>query len=162
MARKQGSKGAFKSVGTSKLASGQSIYAFSGKLAGGKWQVETVYKDGSQFVSATSASKKITVKQGTTNVSFKKTTLKKGKITVNGALSLAPAVTKAKVVLLALQTNKAGAAKFKQIGKTSVGTGKKKFTVKGKLKPGSYVLELEYVHSGQPTTVSKLKSITVH
>ena len=95
-------------------------------------------------------------------MSFKKTALKKGTITVNGALSLAPAVNKAKVVLLALQTNKAGAAKFKQIGKTSVATGKKKFTVKGKLKPGSYVLELEYVHSGQPTTVSNLKSITVH
>ena len=90
--------------------------------------------------------------------------MKNGKITVNGALSLAPAVTKAKVVLLALQTTKAtGAAKFKQVGKTSVGTGKKKFTIKGKLKRGvNYVLELQYVHSGQPTTVSKLKSISVH
>jgi hypothetical protein len=161
MARTQGSKGAFKSVGTSKLTSGQSIYAFTGKLAAGKWQVETVYQDGSQFVSATSATKNITVKQGTTNASFKKTTVKKGKITVNGALSLAPAINKAKVELLALQTNKAGSAKFKQIGKTSVRTGKKKFTVKGKLKPGTYVLELQYVHSGQPTTVSKLKSIKV-
>jgi ABC-type tungstate transport system permease subunit len=163
MARKQGSKGAFKSVGTSKLPSGQSIYAFTGKLAAGKWQVETVYKDGTQFVSATSASKNVTVKQGTTNVSFKKTALKKGKITVNGALSLAPAINKAKVVLLALQTNKAhGTATFKQIGKTSVGTGKKKFTIKGKLARGNYVLELKYTHSGQPTTVSKLKSISVH
>jgi ABC-type tungstate transport system permease subunit len=163
MARKQGSKGAFKSVSTSKLASGASIYAFTGKLAAGKWQVETVYKDGTEFTSATSATKNVTVKQGTTNASFKKTTIKKGKITVNGALNLAPAVNKAKVVLLALQTNKAhGKATFKQIGKTSVGTGKKKFTIKGKLKSGSYVLELKYTHSGQPTTVSKLKSISVH
>jgi tungstate transport system substrate-binding protein len=163
MARKQGSKGAFKSVSTGKLTSGQSIYAFSGKLAAGKWQIETLYKDGTQFTSATSASKNVTVKQGTTNVSFKKTALKKGKITVNGALSLAPAVNKAKVVLLALQTNKAhGKATFKQIGKASVGTGKKKFTIKGKLKSGNYVLELKYTHSGQPTTVSKLKSISVH
>ncbi len=161
MARKQGSKGAFKSVGTSKLTSGQSVYAFTGKLAAGKWQVETVYQDGSEFTSSTSATKNITVKQGTTTASFKKTTVKKGKITVSGALNLAPAVNKAKVELLALQTNKAGSAKFKQIGKTSVGTGKKKFTVKGKLKQGTYVLELQYVHSGQPTTVSKLKSIKV-
>jgi ABC-type tungstate transport system permease subunit len=163
MARTQGSKKAFKSVGTSTLTSGQSIYAFSGKLAAGKWQVETVYQDGTQFVSATSAGKNITVKQGTTNVSFKKTTLKKGRITVSGALSLAPAVNKAKVELLALQTTDAkGAANFKQVGKTSVGTGKKKFTIRGKLTRGvNYVLELEYVHSGQPTTFSKLKSIVV-
>ncbi len=67
------------------------------------------------------------------------------------------------MVLLALQTNKAhGTATFKQIGKTSVGTGKKKFTIKGKLARGNYVLELKYTHSGQPTTVSKLKSISVH
>ncbi|MFZ1997263.1 MAG: hypothetical protein WAU75_24315 [Solirubrobacteraceae bacterium] len=163
MARPRGSKKAFKSVGTSKLTSGQSIYVFSGKLAAGKWQVETVYKDGTQFVSATSATKSVTVKQGTTNVRFKKTTLKKGKITVNGELSLAPAMNKAKVVLLALQTTRAkGAAKFKQIGKSSVGTGKKKFTIKGKLTRGAnYVIELEYVHSGQPTTFSKLKAIAV-
>ena len=161
MARTQGSKGAFKSVGSSKLTAGQSVYAFSGKLAAGKWQVETVYSDGTQFTSATSATKNITVKQGTTNARFKKTTVKKGKITVNGTLNLAPAVNKAKVELLALQTNKAGSARFKQIGKASVGTGKKKFTVKDKLKKGTYVLELEYVHSGQPTTVSKLKSIKV-
>jgi len=164
MARPQSSKGKFKSAGTSKLAAGQSVYAFSGKLAAGKWTVETVYQDGSQFVSATSVTKNITVKQRTTNVSFKKTTVQKGKITVSGALSLAPAVSKAKVMLLALQTSRtrAASAKFKQIGKTTVGAGKKKFTIKGKLKRGvSYVLELEYVHSGQPTTFSKLKSIAV-
>jgi tungstate transport system substrate-binding protein len=187
MARTQSSKGAFKSIGTSKLTSGQSIYAFSGKLAAGKWTVETVYQDGTQFVSSTSATKNITVQQGTTNVSFKKTTIKTGKLTVSGALSQGPVLSKAKVVLLALQTTKTkvvnaktkkkktakvvrqivlarvAAASFKQVGKSTIGTGKKTFTIKGKLKRGfNYVLELEYVHSGQPSTFSKLKSIAVH
>ena len=54
-------------------------------------------------------------------------------------------------------------ARFKQVGKTSVGTGKKTFTVKAKLKRGyHYVLQLEYIHSGQTSTFSKLGSVDVH
>ena len=163
MARKQGSKGAFKSVGTSKLPSGQSVYAFTRKLAAGKWQVETVYKDGSQFVSATSASKNVTVKQGTTNVSFKKTALKKGKITVNGALSLAPAIEQGQGGPARPADEQGAWHGHVQADRQDLGRHRQEEVHdQGQAHARQLHARARYVHSVQPTTVSKLKSITVH
>ena len=188
LARKQGSTGAYSTVATDKLTAGQANYAFGGSLAAGTWQVETAYQDGSDFTPSTSTTDKLTVKQPTTTVRIKKATAKKGAVTVTGTLSLGPAVTKAKVELFAVATTKVkitngkaktgtstakavreivvariATARSKQVGKTTVGTGKKTFTVKAKLKRGfHYVLQLEYIHAGQTSTFSKLGSVDVH
>jgi hypothetical protein len=120
-------------------------------------------------------------------VSIKKATAKTGAVTVTGTLSAGPTVTRARVELFAVATTKVtitkakakgkskakvvreivvariAAATFKQVGKTTVGTGKKTFTIKAKLKRGyHYVLQLEYIHSGQTSTYSKLGSLDVH
>ena len=44
----------------------------------------------------------------------------------------------------------------------TIKTGHRSFSIKHKFKRGRYVLQLEYVHSGQSTTFSKYRYVTVH
>jgi hypothetical protein len=93
-------------------------------------------------------------------VTFKKVSSKKGKVTVTGVIGQPPASSGGKLELFALKN---GTRSFKQVGKTSIGKGKTKFTVKAKLTAGSsYALQLEYVHKGQTSSYSKLKTVTIH
>jgi tungstate transport system substrate-binding protein len=184
LARKQGSTGAFTTVGTTSLAAGQSTYALSHSLAAGKWEIEATYTDPTEIAPATSATQNVTLSQSTTSAAIKRATAKKGAITVGGTLSQAPATSGAKVELFALATTtvkitktsakpkkaprelldaRAARVSFREVGKTSVGVGKTRFTIKAKLKRGfRYVLQLEYIHSGQTSTYSKLSSLDVH
>lgn len=158
LARKQGSKGAFKTIGSSAVKSGAKTYAVNGTLTPGKWQVQTRYRDGSQFTAATSATKNVTVSGNIVTVNFKKVTIKKGKVTVSGVIGQPPATKGGKVTLFAQKT---GSNKFKSVGKSSIGKAKTKFTVKAKLKKGTYVLQLQYSHKGQTSSFSKLKTVSV-
>ena len=111
LARKQGSKGAFKTIGSSAVKSGAKTYAVNGNLNPGKWQIETRYRDGSQFTAATSGTRNVTVSGNIVTVSFKKVTIKKGKVTVNGVIGQPPATSGGKLALFA---QKSGSKKFKQ------------------------------------------------
>ena len=71
-------------------------------------------------------------------VRFKKVAVKKGKLTVNGAIGQPSSTSGGKLTLFA---QKSGSTKFTQVGKASIGKGKTKFTVKAKLKTGTYVLQ---------------------
>jgi tungstate transport system substrate-binding protein len=160
LARKQGSKGGFSTVGSTPLKAGAKTYAVNGNLGAGKWQIETRYADSGQFTTATSGTRNLTVSGSIVTVSFKKVTIKKGKLTVSGTIGQPPATSGGKVELLALKN---GSLRFKQIGKTSIGKGKTKFTIRAKLKRGSsYALQLEYLHKGQTSSFSKLKTVAVH
>jgi hypothetical protein len=101
----------------------------------------------------------VTVSGNIVTVSFKKVTVKKGKLTVSGVIGQPPATSGGKVLLSA---GKNGSVSFKQIGKASIGKGKTKFTITAKLKPGTYTLQLEYTHKDQTASFSKLKTIAVH
>ncbi|HEX3977474.1 MAG TPA: hypothetical protein VHW96_14500 [Solirubrobacteraceae bacterium] len=158
LARKQGSKGAFKTIGSSALKKGARTYAVNGNLAAGKWQIETRYRDTGQFSTATSKAKNVTVSGSIVTVSFKKVTIKNGKLTVSGVIGGPSAASGGKLSLLA---QKSGSTRFTRIGKASIGKGKTKFTVKAKLKKGTYVLQLQYTHKGQSSSFSKLKSVSV-
>src|SRR5262249_29805220 len=103
MARKNGSKGAFSQVGQQTLKAGAKTFAINGTVKSGTWQIEAVYSDGALLGSATSATKKVTVPSSTTSVSFKKLSIKKGKLTLSGTLGEAPISKGAKVELFALQ-----------------------------------------------------------
>ncbi len=158
LARKQGSKGVFKTVGSSALKTGAKTYAVNGNLGPGKWQIQTRYRDGSQFKTATSGTRTLTVSGNIVTVSFKQVTIKKGKVTVNGVIGQPPSTSGGKVTLFA---QKSGSTKFTQIGKASIGKGKTKFTVKAKLKKGTFVLQLQYSHKAQTSSFSKLKTVSV-
>ncbi len=159
LARKQGSKGAFYTVGSTSLKAGATTYAVNGSLAPGKWQVEARYQDSGQFTTATSGTRNLTVSGSIVVVSFKKVTIKNGKLTLSGTVGQAPTTSSATIDLLYL---KAGTKSFKRLARTSLGKNKTSFTIKGKLtRHTSYVLQLEYVHRGQTTSYSKLKTVTV-
>ena len=159
LARRQGSKRAFKAIGSSTLKQGAKTYAVNGNLGAGKWQIETRYRDTGQFKTATSGTRKLTVSGKIVTVSFKKVTIKNGKLTVSGVIGQPPATLGGKLALFA---QKAGSSRFARIGKASIGKGKTKFTVKAKLKNGTYVLQLQYSHKGQTSSFSKLKTVSVH
>jgi tungstate transport system substrate-binding protein len=158
LARKQGTKGVFKTIGSSAVKSGAKTYAVNGTLNPGKWQIQTRYRNGSQFTTATSGTRNLTVSGNIVTVSFKKVTIKKGKVTVNGVIGQPPATSGGKLALFA---QKAGSKKFTRVGKASIGKGKTKFTVKAKLKKGTYVLQLQYSHKSQTSSFSKLKTVSV-
>jgi tungstate transport system substrate-binding protein len=158
LARKQGSKGVFKTIGSSALKTGAKTYAVNGTLAAGKWQIETRYRDVGRFNTVISGTRNVTVSGNIVTVSFKKVTIKKGKVTVSGVIGQPPATSGGKLALFA---QKSGSTKFTRIGKASIGKGKTKFTVKAKLKKGTYVLQLQYSHKGQTSSFSKLKTVSV-
>jgi filamentous hemagglutinin len=161
LARPQGSKGRFTNVGGETLAARQSTYAASASLPPGKWEVETSFQDPGQILGATSTTKNVTVLKSTTSASFGKVTVKNGKLTVNGTLSQAQTANGTQVKLFALSTHGASAS-FKQVGKATVRAGKTKFTIHAKLKRGFvYALQLEFVHKGEPSTFSRLRTVNV-
>jgi hypothetical protein len=159
LARKQGSKGAFKTIGSTNLKTGSKTYAVNGNLGPGKWQIETLYRDNGQFTTATSRTRKLTVSGNIVTVSFKKVTIKKGRVTVSGVIGQPPATSGGKLALFA---EKSGKLRFTRIGKASIGKGKTKFTIKARLKPGTYTVQLQYTHKGQTSSFSRLKTVTVH
>jgi ABC-type tungstate transport system permease subunit len=111
-----------------------------------------------------------------TTVNFKKITVKDGSVTVSGALGSAPATGGAMVRLFALTTGEVSreqaksasaatqtkAPTFKQAAKVTLKIGAHAFTIKHKFGRGfRYVLQLEYVHTGQISTDSKYRYIEV-
>jgi ABC-type tungstate transport system permease subunit len=96
-----------------------------------------------------------------TSVSFTKVKVtKKGAVTVTGTLKPAPTAKGAKVELLALTKSTHG--RLKEIGHTSVGKGKTKFTIKAKLaRRTTGVIQLEYGQKGKTSVFSKLRTIVV-
>jgi tungstate transport system substrate-binding protein len=157
LARK-GSKGAFKTVGSTSPKAGAKTYAVNGNLGAGKWQVETRYRDAGRFNTATSKPKTVNVSRNMVTVSFKNVTSKKGKLTVSGVIGQPPATKGGKLTLFAQRSD---SKKFQRVGKASIGKGKTKFTVKAKLKRGTYILQLQYSHKGQTSSFSKLKTVSV-
>jgi tungstate transport system substrate-binding protein len=159
LARKQGSTGAYKTVGTETLAKGAKTYALNGALSWGKWQIRVSYQDSGQFTTVNSGTRNITVPVKSQTVKYKTVTVTKGKIKLTGTLSQGPVSTKATVTLMALQ---AGKLAFTKVGSASVNAGKITYTITGKLASGhSYALQLKYTHSGQATAYSKLRTIKV-
>jgi ABC-type tungstate transport system permease subunit len=178
LARRQGSTGAFTQVGGESLTGGQGSYAANAALLPGKWQLEATYTDPGELLSATSSTVNVTVPSSSTTVRFKKLKVRKGHVTLTGTLSAAPSTAGATVQLYAMRTAKLGksgstksvrmdvvaraAVSFPRVGKTSIGRGKTKFTIRAKLKRGyRYVLQLKYAPKGASSSYSRLKSLTV-
>ena len=173
LARRQGSSGSVTQVGGETLTAGQTSFAVNATLKPGKWQLEASYRDPGQFETATSGTADVTVGATSTTITIKKRSVKHGRLTVTGALTPAPVSSGGKVELFAMRTVALGkskrhhaarvaAASFKQVGKTSIAAGKGTFTVKAKLRRGfQWVLQLEFVHSGQPPSFSKLSTVNV-
>ena len=179
LARPAGSSAAFGEVGAASIGQGLNGFAIGVALSPGSWQVEASYADPGQVAPSTSAIANVTVPTGPAGhtVSFSKVKVSNGKLTVTGTLKPAPTSSGAKVELLALRTSKVKKSKTKHgvdariasattlhvVAKTSVGIGRTSFTIRTKLTRGyQWILELEYVQSGQTSAFSKLQTVAVH
>ncbi len=167
LARPLGSRAAYAVAGRTPLKAGQESYAAPAALRPGRWQLETRYDDAGQVLSATSAAVPVTVPART--VSFRYVSVRRGKLTVRGALSQAPTARGARVLLLARRTHarppaaRSRGTSFARIGKTSVRAGATGFTIRARLRRGyAYALRLELVQRGPPSSSSSPRSLNVN
>ena len=158
LARLAGSKGRFKRVATARLRSSAVNFAVAVALREGHWQLEVAFKDPKQVVAA---SRKVKVTVGgkpATTVTLASAKVKHGTLSMSGTVSTAAG---GKVEALALNAT-GGTARFKVLGTAKLGVHDTKFSFHGKLRSGTWVLAVEYVPSGQPSSLSKLRTTAVH
>ncbi|MBV9820585.1 MAG: hypothetical protein JOZ07_19830 [Solirubrobacterales bacterium] len=172
-ARGRTSRGAFRPIGSQTLSAGSASYALNGALRPGKYTIRVVYQDKGLLNTATSTTRNVTVPPNSTRLTFGKTTIKAGRLTLKGSVGTAP-TKNATVRLFALSIGRvsiikgkivlaAKGATFKQIAKATVKKGKRSFTIRHKLARGQrYVLQLEYTVKGEVTSFSNYKYIDVH
>jgi tungstate transport system substrate-binding protein len=159
LARPVTSTGAYTQIGGQSLAAGASSFSISAALGKGLWQLEVIYTDPGQVLGA-SATADVLVNAAGGGVSFKKLTVKKGKVTLTATITPVPAGG-GKVLLFATPAGKS--KKFPQVAHKTLAAGKTQFTISVKLKPGHrWLLQLEYAPADQKATFSKLRSIAVH
>ena len=158
LARLAGSKGRFKRVDTDRLRSTAGNFAVAVPLRAGRWQLEVAFKDPNQVV-ATSRNVKVTVGgKPATAVTLGSAKVKHGTLSLSGSVSAAAG---GKVEALALNTT-AGAARFRVVGTAKLGAHDTKFSFHGKLSRGTYVLAVEYLPSGQSSSLSRLRTTALH
>ena len=158
LARVAGSKGRFKRVATDRLRSTAGNFAVAVPLRARHWQLEVTFKDPKQVVAA---SRKVKVTVGgkpPTAVTLGSAKVKHGTLSISGSVSAAAG---GKVEALALNTT-AGGARFRVVGTTKLGAHDTKFSFNGKLKRGTYVLAVEYLPNGQPSSLSRLRTTALH
>jgi tungstate transport system substrate-binding protein len=158
LARLAGSKGRFKKVASARLRSTAGNFAVAAPLRAGRWQLEVTFKD-PKTVLATSRKVKVSVGgKPATSVTLKSARVKHGTLSLTGSVSRAAG---GKVEVLALNTT-SGPARFRVLGTAKLGAHDTSFSFHGKVKRGTWVLALEYLPSGQPSSLSSLRTTAVH
>jgi ABC-type tungstate transport system permease subunit len=162
LARPATSTGAFSVIGSQTLAAGQSAFAVNAKLGSGAWTVQARYSDPGLVAPGASATRNVTVPSTKgPSVGVTKVSVERGTVTLSGSLGSAPAGSSGSLRLFAL-TTKAKNAKFKQVARLAIEPGHRTYRIKHRFARGHrYVLQLEYVHSGQSTTFSKFRYVNV-
>ncbi len=158
-ARRAGSKHGFRRIAANRLHATDGNFALAGSLAVGRWQIEVKFADG-KVVLASSRTARVTIgaKPNASIVGAIK--VKHGTLKLTGRVTPAASGT---VELLALSTTSGAPARFKIAAKTKLAAGTTRFALHGKLKRRSrWVVGLEYLPSGQPPSLSKLRTIDVH
>jgi tungstate transport system substrate-binding protein len=161
-ARKPGAK-KYRKLTTVRLSSTDGNFATVVKLAAAKWQLQAKYQDPKQVVASKPRTTTVTVRsKASSSVSFASVKLAKSSLTVSGAIRPAAAKGGVKLELLALKTTNGSPAKFSAIAKVTIRSGKSKATLHAKLKgTGRWLIEVEAVRKGAPTTFTKLRAVTV-
>ena len=161
-ARAAGSTGAFRKVATDRLATSQGNFAISAPLAAGAWDVKVKFQDPKQgVVAATSRTVRVTIGPSpASRVSLSSLKTRKGGFTLSG--TAAPSgQAGAKIELLRLNATPGAPARFTVFGSANLGAGKTKVTFHAKVRPGTWVLQLEYTRPGQTPSFSGLRTITI-
>ena len=187
LSRPAASSGGFTAIASAPLAAGQTTYALNGNTSAGAKSLEVQYSDTGSLTTGVSAPVSVTVPANSVKVSFKRVKLAKNKLTVNGVLGQAATGTGTTVRLYALdlgavvkttktkakagkkktkatrlRADAASAGRFKKVATTTIAAGKTTYTIKHTLTKGhKYVLQLEFVHTGQTSSYSGYRYVTV-
>jgi hypothetical protein len=131
-------------------------------LPAGKWQFKVRYQDPRQVVGASSRSVTATIGPNPgSSAAVGSSHVRRGALTLDGALSPA-ASAGSKVELLALNTSPGAPARFRVLNTAVLSAGARTVTLHTRLKRGSrWVLQLEYVQSGQAGAFSGLRTVAV-
>jgi ABC-type tungstate transport system permease subunit len=162
-ARAVGAKGAFKKVATDRLATSQANFAISAPLGAGAWDVKVKFQDPKQgIVAATSKTVRVTIgAKPASSIGLTSVKTRKGGFTLSGTATPS-GESGAKVELLRLNATPGAPARFTVFGTANLGTGKNKATFNGKVKRGTWVLQLEYVRPGEAPSFSGLTTVAIH
>lgn len=162
-ARAVGARGAFKKVAADRLGATQGNFALAVPLRPGAWQIKLGFQDPRQVIAA--ASRTVTATIGpspATGTSLRSARLRRGAITVAGTVKPVGSSAGTRVELLALNTTPGAPARFRLVKSLKL-SGKTTFRLHATLKRNTrWVLQLEYVQGGQPSSFSGLKTVDVH
>ncbi len=162
-ARAAGQKGRFKKVATDRLATTQGNFAISAPLAAGGWQIKVKFQDPKQGIGA-ATSRALTVTIGpkpASSLRLSSLKTRKGGFTLSDTArpSGEPGAT---VELLRLNARPGAPARFTIFGTANLGAGKDRVTFRGKVRSGTWVLQLEYLRPGQAPSFSAPKTVVTH
>ena len=162
-ARAEGKTGVFKKVATDRLATTQGNFAISVPLAAGGWELKVKFQDPKQgVVTATSRTVKVTITPGPpSSMSLNSVKTRKGGFTLSGTATPS-GESGAKIELLRLNATPGAPARFTVFGTANLGAAKNKATFHAKVRPGTWVLQLEYTRPGQTPSFSALRTVTIH
>jgi tungstate transport system substrate-binding protein len=160
--RAVGTKGAFKKVATDRLETTQGNFAVSVPLAPGGWEIKAEFRDPKQgVVAATSRAVRVTITPGpASGISLNSVKTRKGGFTL-AATTTPPGEPGAKIELLRLNAKPGAPARFTVFGTANLGAGKDRVTFRAKVRPGTWVLQLEYVRPAQTPSFSAVKTIAI-
>jgi tungstate transport system substrate-binding protein len=163
LARAVGSKKGFRTIATDRLSASDGNFAIIAALAARGWQIKVNFQDARQVLGSASPTVRLTVgPKPASSVSLRSLTDNRGTLTLAGAVRPAAPTAGAKIELLGLNTQ-SGSAHFSVLAKASIRRGRTKFTLRTKQKLGSrWVLQLEYVQKGRPSSFSSLRTVNVH
>lgn len=157
----KGAKGGFKKVARHRLGFSDGNFAVAVKAKPGKWRYKVTYADPHQVVGATSRTVKVTVGANpASSVNLGSVKVSGGKVTVRARVSPKAPRSGAKLELLAFKAT-GGSPRFGTVTSASI-KGKNTISLHGKLaQKNTWVLELVYVQTGQPSSYSALKTVVV-
>jgi len=162
-ARAVGKKSAFRKVATDRLATSQGNFAISAPLSAGAWDVNVKFQDPKNgIVAVTSRTVSVTIGPApASSVSLSSVKTGKGRLTLSGTATPS-GESGAKIELLRLNASPGAPARFTVFATANLGAGKTKATFHAKVKPGTWVLQLEYIRPGEAPSFSGVRTVAIH
>ena len=161
LARRNGSKGAFKQIATDRLAANDGNFAIAVALKTNRWQIKVRAQDPKQVVSTTSKTitAGVTATRPPAGVTVRSLSVSKSAgLTLTAGVK--PSTSSGKVQLLAMNTSAGKAARFGVFATATLRRGKA--TLRARLRHGNrYIFQLQYVNRGQTTSFSGLRTTNV-
>ena len=159
---RRGTRGAYRTVATDRLASGDANFAVDVPLSAARWQFRARFQDPGQLVASSTRTVRGTVgPRATAVVSRFSARVQNGHVTVHAKLLPAAGPGGSKVVLLALRTSGAP-ARYITTARATAGRGVRTVTLRGSLRRGfRWVLVLERTGRGQTPSYTPQVTLNV-